>query len=163
MWRGVEAHLRSEHVSRVIYGAIIGMALIVVLDTHPPSAVVSVATLVATGLAVGLAELYSEVIGEWTRIGKRVERHELRHIAEDVGAVFAGIVFPGVFFVLAAIHLMDLDAAYRWAKWSGLALIAFYGYAAGRLSGSSRATSLVHACTVAAVGAALIGFKALVH
>ena len=65
--------------------------------------------------------------------------------------------------ILAAIGVMELDTAFTFAKWSGLALIAFYGYAAGRLSGASRATSLMHAASVAAVGAALIGFKALVH
>ena len=159
----IEEHLRSEEVSRVIYGAIIGMALILVLEHHPPSALATEATLIATGLAVSLAELYSEVIGEWTRLGKRVERHHLRHMLEGVGAVFVGIVFPGVYFILAALHVMKLDTAFTFAKWSGLVLIALYGYAAGRLSGASRASSTMHALSVAFVGAALIGFKALVH
>jgi hypothetical protein len=159
----IEEHLRSEEVSRVIYGAIIGLALILVLEHHPPSAAAVEATLIATGFAVGLAELYSEIIGEWTRLGKRVERHRVRHMLKGVGAVFAGIVCPGVYFILAALHLMKLDTAFTLAKWSGLVLIALYGYAAGRLSGASRATSVMHALSVAAVGAALIGFKALVH
>src|SRR3954451_745416 len=163
MWHSVEEHLQSEQVSRVIYGAIIGMALIVVLEAHPPSPAVTEATLIATGLAVALAEMYSQVIGEWTRRRRRVERHALVHIAQDVGAVFVGIIFPGVYFIVAAFGAMDLDTAFKFAKWSGLALIAAYGYAAGRLSGASRATALMHALTVAAVGAALIGFKALVH
>jgi hypothetical protein len=31
-------HLRSRQVSRVIYGAIIGLALVVALEAHPPRA-----------------------------------------------------------------------------------------------------------------------------
>jgi hypothetical protein len=58
------------------------MALIVVLEHHPPAALATVATLVATALAVGLAELYSEVIGATTRLEQRVERHHFRHILE---------------------------------------------------------------------------------
>src|SRR4051794_1883554 len=145
MWTDVEAHLRSEQVSRVIYGAIIGMAVIVVLEHHPESPGATVASLIATGLAVALAELYSEVIGEWTKNRQMVQRHHVRHIAAGVTAVFVGIVFPDVFFLLAAFGVLELDTAFTLAKWTGLGLIAFYGYAAGRLSGSSRNTSILHA------------------
>src|SRR3954469_24689059 len=93
--RAIKSHLGSEQVSRVIYGAIIGMALIVVLEHHPPTPLVCEVTLIATGLAVALAELYSEAIGEWMRPRQMVQRHHIRHIAKDVAAVFFGIVFPG--------------------------------------------------------------------
>ena len=63
MLRAIKAHLGSRQVSRVIYGAIIGLALIVALEEHPPSSRVVVATLLGTALAVGLAEFYSDVIG----------------------------------------------------------------------------------------------------
>jgi VIT1/CCC1 family predicted Fe2+/Mn2+ transporter len=163
MYRGLEEHLRSEQVSRVIYGAIIGMALIVVLEHHPPSAAVTELTLIATGLAVALAELYSEVIGEWTKNRRMVESHHIREIVADVGAVFFGIVFPGFYFVIAAFGGMDAETAFTLTKWTGLALIAGYGFAAGRLSGASVKISLLHALAVGLVGIALIGFKALVH
>ena len=39
------------------------MALIVVLEHHPPTAGVTTATLFATAVAVALAELYSDWIG----------------------------------------------------------------------------------------------------
>src|SRR4051794_13259570 len=37
--RAVDAHLGSRDVARVIYGSIIGLALVVALGQHPPSAV----------------------------------------------------------------------------------------------------------------------------
>ena len=159
----LERHLGSEQVARVIYGAIIGMALVVVLEHHPPTALVTEVTLIATGLAVALAELYSEAIGEWTRNREMIRRHHVRAIAKDVSAVFFGIVFPGFYFVLAAFGWIETEAAFTLTKWTGLALIAGYGYAAGRLSGASRRTAVLHALAVGTVGIALIGFKALVH
>ena len=51
------SHLRSGQVSRVIYGSIIGLALILTLEAHPPRVAVVVGTLLATALAVALAEL----------------------------------------------------------------------------------------------------------
>jgi hypothetical protein len=161
--RAIEDHLGSEQVSRVIYGAIIGMALVVVLEHQHPTAGVAAATLVATGLAVALAEAYSEVIGTQTRLRRKLARHHVREIVEDVGAVFFGIVFPDVAFVLAAFGVMDLDTAFTLAKWTGLGLIAIYGFAAGRLSGSSFRGALLQGLAVAAIGGALIAFKALVH
>ena len=53
----IEAHLGSSQVSRVIYGAIIGLALVLALEQHPPAPGVTIASLLATAVAVGLAEL----------------------------------------------------------------------------------------------------------
>ena len=163
MWHGIEDHLGSEQVARVVYGAIIGMALIVVLEHHPPTAGVTTATLVATALAVGLAEAYSDWIGHVLQHRSGFHRRDLRRIAADVSAVAIGIVFPDVFFLLATLGVLELDTAFTVAKWSGLGLITLYGYAAGRLSGESRARSALQALAVTAIGIALIGFKAFVH
>jgi VIT1/CCC1 family predicted Fe2+/Mn2+ transporter len=132
------------------------MALIVVLESHPPTPVVTEVTLIATGLAVALAELYSEVIGEWTKSRQMVQRHHVRHIAKDVAAVFFGIVFPGFYFIIASFGWIETTTAFTLTKWTGLALIAGYGFAAGRLSGASVKISLLHALAVGLVGIALM-------
>ncbi len=135
MLRIVEEHLGSTQVARVIYGAIIGLALVVALEHQPPGAGVVVATLLGTALAVGLAELYSEVVGAEIRIRRRIDRPRLREIGLDVIAVGFGISFPGVFFLLAAAGAMEVETAFTLAKWTGLALVGFYGFVAARLAG----------------------------
>ena len=161
--RIVEEHLESGHVSRVVYGSIIGLALVVALEKHPPAAGEVAVALVVTGVAVALAELYAEVLGHETRTRTRVDRLRLAEIGEHAGAVFVGISFPAVFFVLAAAGAMEVDTAFDVAKWSGLGLTGFYGFWAARLSGRSRHHSLAYALAIAAVGAALIAIKALLH
>jgi hypothetical protein len=161
--RAIEAHLRTRQVARVIYGAIIGMAIVVSLEAHPPRAGVVAGTLLATAVAVGLAEVYSEVVGAETRSRRRVERGEVRHILDDVAAVAFGISFPAVFFLLAAAGVLEVHTAFTIAKWSGLGLISFYGFVAGRLAGAGVAASLVQALAVGVVGGVLIAFKVLVH
>ena len=79
-----------------------------------------------------------------------IERHHVRHIAGDVAAVALGIVFPGFYFIFAGFGWMEIDTAFTLAKWTGLGLITGYGYAAGRLSGSSQIPSLLHALAVGA-------------
>jgi VIT1/CCC1 family predicted Fe2+/Mn2+ transporter len=159
----MKAHLASRQVSRVIYGAIIGLALIVALEEHPPSSGVVVATLLGTAVAVGLAELYSDIVGTETRTRRHVRGAEVRDIVHDGAAVGFGIAFPGVFFVLAAAHAIDEDAAFTIAKWSGLGLIGVYGFCAARLAGESLPASALRALGVGLIGAFLIALKALVH
>jgi hypothetical protein len=78
-------------------------------------------------------------------------------------AVAVGVGFPAVFFILAATDVIGTDTAFNLAKWSGLGLFAFYGYWAARLSGSSARGAAVQALVVAAIGAALITLKAILH
>jgi hypothetical protein len=147
----------------VIYGAIIGMALIVALQEHPPSAGVMVATLLATGLAVALAELYSDWVGIEISQRRQIVSGELRRAVAGVVAVAFGVSFPAAFFLLAAAGALELDTAFTLAKWSGLGLIAFYGFCAGRLAGDGVAAALLQAAAVGLIGGVLIALKALVH
>jgi hypothetical protein len=163
MRRAIHAHLGSEQVGRVIYGAIIGLALVLVVEAHPPSAAVIAGSLVATGVAVGLAELYAEIVGTETRTRHRVSSERLADIGADSIAVFFGISFPAVFFLLASAGAMELHTAFTWAKWSGLGLIGFYGYMAGRLAGAGWATCAIQAVAAALIAGALIIVKALLH
>lgn len=156
-------HFSSEQVARVIYGAIVGLALVVALEPHPPAAAAMGAILVTTAIAVALAELYSDVVGTRIRIRGPLGKARRREVGEEVVAVAVGTAFPAVFFVLAAADVIELDTAFGLAKWSGLGLIGFYGFAAGRLSGADVGKSLLHALAVGAIGVAVIVVKSLVH
>jgi hypothetical protein len=159
----IVAHLGSRQVSRVLYGSIIGLALVVALEAHPPRAGVVAGSLVATAIAVGLAELYSDVVGTETRTRARVERRQIVEMLSEVGAVAVGVAFPGIFFVLAAAGAIGLDAAFTVAKWSGLGLITTYGFIAARFTGETVLGSVRRAGIAGLIAAFLIVIKALLH
>jgi hypothetical protein len=159
----IAAHLRAHNVARIIYGAIIGLALVLALELHPPAAGAVVATLVGTALAVVLAEVYSDVIGTEVRTRTRITREHLAEVLEDAGAVAFGISFPAVFFVLAAAGAIEVERAFTLAKWSGLGLIGFYGFCGARLAGASVRRSLLHAVAVGLIGGFVIALKAIAH
>lgn len=157
------SHLRSGQVSRVVYGSIIGLALVLTMEAHPPTAGAAVGTLLATALAVALAELYSEVVGARARSSMGGSTESMGTIVGIAGAVAFGIAFPSVFFVAVALNLLEYDTAFALAKWIGLGLIAGYGYVAARLSGTSTSRALLQAVSVGLIAAILIALKALVH
>ena len=161
--KSVAAHLGSRQVSRVVYGSIIGVALIVALQSHPPSAAVMIGWLAGTGIAVGLAELYSEIVGEETRTRRRVTRRRLRHMSEDATVVAFGIAFPIVFFLFPLVGVGTVQNAFTIAKWTGLGLVGFYGYWAARFAGAPFHRAILYALAVASVDAVLIALKAFLH
>ena len=163
MRAGLEAHLGSRQVARVVYGSIIGLALVVALNSHPPSSVGMVVLLLGTAVAVGLAEIYSEIVGIETSRRRRVTRHEWGHLLEEAGAVAFGVGFPAVFFALAALHLLAQDTAFTVAKWTGLGLIGFYGFWAARFAGMAPHAAVLRGVLVALIGAGLVVLKSLVH
>jgi hypothetical protein len=161
--RAIRSHLDARHVGRVIYGAIIGLALVVALEEYPPSAGVMAATLAATAVAVALAELYSDFVGTEVRTRRRVGGEQVRSMSHEAAAVAFGVAFPAVFFVLAALGATETATAFTAAKWSGLGLIGLYGFGAARLAGVGLAGSVLHAVIVGSVGGMLIALKALLH
>jgi Na+(H+)/acetate symporter ActP len=163
MMSAVYEHLGSSQFSRLIYGAIIGLALTVALEPEEPAAAVMAGTLVGTGVAVALADLYSEFLGTEVSTRRRVDRARFREIAANLVALTFGASFPAIFFLLAAAGAMQIDTAFEVAKWSGLPLTAFYGLCAARLRGEGWPAALFQAAVVALIGGLLIAFKALLH
>jgi hypothetical protein len=74
-----------------------------------------------------------------------------------------GVAFPAVFFLLSALGLLEVDTAFRVAKWTGLGLIGFYGFWAARFAGAATHHALLKGALVALIGAGLIALKAVVH
>jgi hypothetical protein len=161
--QAVAAHLESHDVARVIYGAVIGLALVVALEPHPPTATQVTGAIAGTATAVGLAEIYSEIVGGEARTRQRARLAQLRVAALHAAAVIFGAAFPAVFFVLAAVGVLDVAIAFTLSKWTGLGLICGYGFVAGRLSGRGVGGAIVHGVAVGAIGGFLIGLKALLH
>src|SRR5215208_2249856 len=161
--RALAAHLDSDEVTRVIYGSVIGLALVVALEAHPPTIGQTIGAILGTAIAVGLAEIYSDVIGTEARMRRRPRAGEIRTTTRGAAAVIFGAGFPAIFFVLAGLGAFGGSAAFTLSKWTGLGLIGTYGFVAGRLSGSSVPRAALHAAAVGAIGGVLIALKALLH
>jgi hypothetical protein len=159
----VASHLGSRDVARVLYGTIVGIALVVALESKEHTAGENATYIFVAAVVIGLAELFSEVISLEARNRRRINRVDARPLARDAIAVVIGAGFPAVYFVLAAAGVMTVHTAFVLSRWSGLGLVIVYAFAAARLSGAGRLHSARHAATAAVVGLILVELKALVH
>jgi hypothetical protein len=161
--RAIASHLTSSGVARVLYGAVIGLALVVALEAHPPTAGQAAAAVLGAAVAVGLAEIYSELIGSEVRTRQPIGTAQLRAVAIHAVPVVFGAGFPAIFLVLAAAGALDLSLAFTLSKWVGLGLLCAYGFVAGRLSGAGVGGAMLHSAAAGVIGGVLIALKALVH
>jgi hypothetical protein len=159
----LESHLGSRDVSRVLYGTIVGLALVLALEAEAHKAGETAAFIVATALTIGLAELFSDAISQEARTRTQIRRADLGPLARDAVGVVVGAGFPAIYFLLAALGLMEGHTAFTLAKWSGLALVCAYAFAAARMSGAHVRHATRHALAAGAVGVALIVLKSLLH
>src|SRR5436190_19074162 len=77
-------------VSRAIYGLITVLAVLEVMELHPPTAWHAAASLFGATLAVALIEAYADSIAEIVARGKHLSRNDLRSIGHDVAPVMIG-------------------------------------------------------------------------
>jgi galactitol-specific phosphotransferase system IIC component len=70
---------------------------------------------------------------------------------------------PVVFFILAALDVMRMEAAFDAAVWTGVGVVGFYAFVANRVAGSPVAQSIIAGAGFALLGGILVLLKAAVH
>ncbi len=154
----VDAH----KVSKIVYGTIIVLAVIVAMDdpAHPPSLKGAVGTVLLSAFAVALAEFYSDFIAFRIRKKRLLTRDEINHMARDVSSVMIGALLPLPFFILAGLGFITIIFAIILAKWTLVGVLLFYGYVASKLSGYGHLWSIGIALIIGMIGSVLVLIKA---
>ena len=152
-------NLDGHRVSKIIYGTIIILVVILAMEDHPPSHAGTVVTLLFSGLGVALAELYSDFIG--TKINKRsaLTWEERKEITRNVSSVMIGALLPLPLVILAWMGLISLEFAIFLDKWLLVTVLLFYGFVAAKLIGYNSLWSIVSAFAVCTAGILVVMLK----
>ena len=164
MRASLEQHLGSRQVGRIVYGSIIGMALLVAIEGHPPRPGVMAVWLLGTALAVGLAEVYSDVVGTRPARGGRSRAGTWGTWPRTPSrSASASPSRPSSSCSSALGRHRHRARRSRSRSGPALGLIGFYGFWAARFSGAAPHVALLKGVLVALIGAGLILLKSLVH
>jgi hypothetical protein len=160
---GVRNERIAQRAARAVYGSIVALAVILVLEEASSEADEVIAAVIGSVIAATLAEQYAEYIGHVIRERRHLTGAEISQQVKDAaaGTVAAmAALFP---FLLVEVDVIELPTAYDIAPWLGLGVIGGYSLLANREAGISRARNIVVTGLALAVGASLIAIKAITH
>lgn len=159
-----ESHAASHApVSRAIYGLITVMAVLQVMEVHPPTAWHGTVSLFGTTLAVALADAYSDSIAEMIGGRHRLSREDLRAIRRDVTPILTGAQPPTLLLLASALGLLSVETAIDLAQVVAAMLLFGFGLRAGQLLHESWPRRLLSGLILVAIGGLVVGIKAAFH
>lgn len=144
---------------KVVYGSIVALTLIIVLDFDDAKAGAAVLSLLAALVAVGCAEAYAEFLEEMLQRRRVLQGRERLTIVEGIALHLLPALAPIAFFLLATVRAVKLETAYGLAEWTGVAVLGLFAFGAYRAAGASVGHSLLAGAGLTAVGLALVVVK----
>lgn len=155
--------LNDTAVAKAIYGLMTVLAVLVVMDDHPPVPWRGAITLFGTTLAVALVDTYAETVAGMLSHQRRPSRGELREIWRDVSPVLIGAQAPTLVLLSAAIGLIPVERAITVAEGVAFLLLFGYGWRVGTTLHRNRFPQLLSGLLLVAIGGLIIGIKAAFH
>jgi hypothetical protein len=161
--RRFDARQDTGAVAGHLYGAIIVLAVLLPasdLDYRPVK--VAAVLAITVGVLLGM-EAFAEAVAQEVSLRRELTPAERMGVVRRFFSVTSAAEAPLVFLLLAALDVISMRAAFRLAEAATLALIFYYGFAAGRLAGRPTRKAITRALGVVGIGAALAIGKGYVH
>lgn len=162
VWTWLRHHVTQGHAGNVVYGSIVVLALVLVLDHQHASAQTAIVSIVGAAFVVAVAEAYAEALQEMIETRRALSGRERADIIGGIAVHGLAALAPIVFFVFADLGWMELETAYTVAKWVGVSVLGLYAFGAYRAAGLTVRRSLVAGAFLTTVGLLLVALKALV-
>jgi hypothetical protein len=153
----------QDFVAKAIYGLITVLAVVLVMEEHPPTAWIAAGTLFGTVLVVALAETYSKTIAEIIAGRKRLDREEIIEIWHDTRPILLTANLPTLVILLSGAGLYSIETALIIAKSMIYLALFVYGLQVGYLLHASRWRILLSGLFTAGIGALIGLMKFLLH
>ncbi len=153
----------AQRAARAVYGSIIALAVIVVLDKGGAEADEVIAAVIGSVIAATLAEQYAEYIAHVIRECRHLTRPEIVLQAKDGAAGALAALVPILPFLAVQFNWIETPTAYEIAPWLGLGVIGFYSLVANREAGLRGGTNLAVTAVAVAIGVTLIVIKTITH
>jgi hemolysin III len=150
-------------VSRAIYGSISVLAVVLVMQEHPPSVARAAATLFGTSLAIALAEAYSETIAEMLAQRRGLNLNETGDIWRRAQPILFAANVPTAIVLIAAAGLFSVDDALNVAEFAIYVSLFIWGVRVGQLLHDSWLRALASGLITTGIGVLIGLIKVVFH
>jgi hypothetical protein len=153
----------AVRAARAVYGSIIALAVIVVLDDGTTEADEAIIAVLGATIGAMLAETYADYIADVIRRGRHLHFAEARQALTDsvLGMLAAWITLLP--FIAVEAGLIEVSTAFSLAAWFGLGVIGLYTLVANHRARIPWRTSIWATGLMLALGLALIAIKSATH
>lgn len=156
-------HIRREHFAvGEIYGAVVYLAILVLLEEDHTDPEDAAAILVGTAIVFWLAHIYAHVVPRIAAEG-RVRSGRFLETARDQVGILVAVAFPLVPLVLAIAGQLDDRVGLRAAIAVGLLSLPAFVVREARAAGLSWGRSLEIATVLLAAGFVLVWLEVSLH
>lgn len=155
--------LKKQFASKVLYGLISVLALLGVLELHPPTALTAIVTLLGTTFVIALAEAYSETVAEILVKERKPTIGELRHLWHEVAPIVSSSQPAIWLLLLSLLGILSVETALRLGQYVVIGLLFLYGFRVGQLLHGSLSRQILTGLVMASGGLVIVLIKALLH
>ena len=153
----------KDFAAKAIYGLISVLAVLLIMEEHPPTAWKAAGLLFGTVLVLAMAETYSGTIAETIAGQRKLDGQEILEIWHDTRSILLTANLPTLAIVLSGAGLYSMATALLIAK-SAIYLALFcYGLQVGHLLHASRWRIFLSGLFTAGIGALIGLMKFLLH
>jgi len=159
-----QTQLLDKHaVSRAIYGSVSILAVLLVMQSHPPSAWTAAVMLFGTSLAIALAETYSETIAEMIGHQRQFAARELAAIWRRTRPILVAANLPTAIVLLSVAGLYSVSTALNVAEFAVYAALFVWGLRVGQLMHDSWPRIIASGLATVAIGVLIGLIKVIFH
>ena len=159
---GLRGEAGAVAVARSVYGAIIALSLLIVLQQGDHGTGGSAVALLGTLGAIALAEVYADGLSHHVTAHQPMTAVQAHDTLASAGAVVGAGVPAAITLVLAPVWFDD-GAAFTLAAWLTVVMLGLFGFGARRLAGAPLRASLRSGMVAAGIGVAIALLKAVLH
>ncbi len=161
--RNREQWLSRTSVAKATDGLITVLAVLAVLDEHPPVAWRGAVTLSGTTLAVALVDTYAETIAGMLAHQRRLTTTELREIWRDVSPGLVGAQAPTLVLLPSAFGLFPVERPPAIAEVVAFLLLFGHCWRVGKTLYQHWLRQLISALGFVVIGRFIVAVKAVFH
>jgi hypothetical protein len=145
-----------------IYGTVVYLAVVVLLEEDRATALEAIDILLATGIVFWLAHVYAHLVPQLAAAGRLTFDPFLKTASQQLG-VLVVVVIPVAPLALAAIGVLPLATSYTVAEGAGLAALGAFAIRQARGAGLSWMRSVGIAVFLLAAGVVLVILELSLH
>ena len=154
-------NVRKTFVAKAIYGLVTVLAVLLVMEDHPPAAWRGAVTVFGATLAVALVEMYAETIAAMLDRQRRPTGAEIRETLFHVACIVAGALAPTIVLLLSAMGFWSVDQAIDIAKAVLFLFLFGYGARVGQLLHEQWHRQVLSGLILVAIAGLIVALKAL--